>query len=312
MSVRLLRESSDTPNITNRDDTRMIRYAYGGSNGVVKNFGDELSHSISGSKFILNSGMIVLQGWEVEVASWELDLSTVTGTQYHLVYLEINVAAETAVIKSTYLTGSVPSVDLGNDLTQYPQGTARIPLYSFRISSKTISSVEKKFSVLEYEQTQIDTIKEDIFQLEERLSKLGFKEGSVASNIADTSLIAKNFLKRQGNYVLGEYAFSVSPMASLDELSQVTNFGVVPEQFRPLSNASNVPVVLRGLCQMVSASGNEVFAESYFSGFAQISKDTGIISWSTPPNLVTTGALFANVKFSTFYMQFGYEAAPLT
>ena len=305
MSVRLLRESSGTPNITNRDDTRMIRYAYGGMNGVIKNFGDELSHSTSGSKFILNSGMIVLQGWEVEVASWELDLSTVTGTQYHLVYLEVNVAAETAVIKSTYLTGSVPSVDLGNDLTQYPQGTARFPLYSFKISSKTISSVEKKFSLIGY-------TKDSISLIEERLSKLGFREGSVASNIADTSLIAKNFLKRQGNYVLGEYAFSISPMASLAELSQVTNFGVVPEQFRPLSDASNIPVVLRGLCQMVPASGNEVFAESYFSGFAQISKDTGIISWSTPPELIASGALFANVKFSTFYMQFGYEAAPLT
>lgn len=157
MSVRLLRKSSDTPNITNRDDANMIRYAYGGSDGVVKNFGSELSYIVSGSNFVLTSGKIVVQGWEVIVDSWELNLSTVTGTQYHLVYLEVNAASETAVIKSTYLTNSVPSIEPGDDLTQYLNGTARIPLYSFKISSKSISSVKKEFSVLEYTNPRIDT-----------------------------------------------------------------------------------------------------------------------------------------------------------
>ena len=36
MAIRLIRENSDTPNITNKDDARMIRYAYGGQNGYVK------------------------------------------------------------------------------------------------------------------------------------------------------------------------------------------------------------------------------------------------------------------------------------
>lgn len=152
MSIRLIRQSSDTPNITNRDDTRMTRFAYGGIDGVVQGFGSELSYAVSGSKFVLNSGCIVLQGWEVDVegTGWELDLSTVVGTQYHLVYLEVSVGVESAVIKSTYLTGSTPSIDFGDDLTKYPEGTARLPLYSFVIENGTIHSVVKKFSTLSY------------------------------------------------------------------------------------------------------------------------------------------------------------------
>lgn len=63
MPVRLIRENSDTPNITNRDDARMIRYAYGGQNGFVKGRGTELSHTVNGNVFTINSGLINLQGW---------------------------------------------------------------------------------------------------------------------------------------------------------------------------------------------------------------------------------------------------------
>lgn len=235
MSVRLLRKSSDTPNITNRDDANMIRYAYGGSDGVVKNFGSELSYSTLTSRFIINSGKVVVQGWEVNVDSWELNLSTVTNTQYHLVYLEVNTASEIASIKSAYLTGSVPSIDPGDDLTQYPNGTARIPLYSFKISSKTISSVEKKFSVLEYESTSLSQIKSRMDMAEERLSKLGFREGTITPSASD-STITKNFLRRQGNYVIGQFAGSVEDANILPPWSEndtYTVVGTIPPDFVP-------------------------------------------------------------------------------
>ena len=36
MSIRLIRQESQTPNVTNHDDARMVRYAYGGFDGFVK------------------------------------------------------------------------------------------------------------------------------------------------------------------------------------------------------------------------------------------------------------------------------------
>ena len=82
-NVRLLRESSETPNISNRDDARMIRYAYGGGNGIVSNYGAELTATYDNGIFRINSGMIVIQGWEIEVKSpgWSLSVSEIQGTQ---------------------------------------------------------------------------------------------------------------------------------------------------------------------------------------------------------------------------------------
>ena len=36
MGVRLIRQNSNTPNVTNIDDARMVRYAYGGYDGYVR------------------------------------------------------------------------------------------------------------------------------------------------------------------------------------------------------------------------------------------------------------------------------------
>ena len=36
MSIRLIRQESETPNVSNHDDARMVRYAYGGYDGFVR------------------------------------------------------------------------------------------------------------------------------------------------------------------------------------------------------------------------------------------------------------------------------------
>lgn len=336
MSVRLLRKSSDTPNITNRDDANMIRYAYGGSDGVVKNFGSELSYSTLTSRFIINSGKVVVQGWEVNVDSWELNLSTVTGTQYHLVYLEVNIASEIASIKSTYLTDSVPSIDPGDDLTQYPNGTARIPLYSFKISSKTISSVEKKFSVLEYESTNlsqintnitslksrmgiaeenIDSLEENVDSLEERLSKLGFKQGSVTipSSTSEKVVVlsSDSILKRQGNYVIGKLFLEIENGSSIGnpELDDIENalgsLGIIPKNFLPAQD-TQIHIILSGTALFgVDTQLIPAFCSARCLG--SISASTGKISTTDTPQIYSYYFFPRYVEIT-----FGYEAAPLT
>lgn len=159
MGLRLIRQKSDIPSVQNTDDARMARYAYGGYDGVVKNRGTECSHTISGTTFKINSGVIVLQGWEVEIDSngWSLSIDSLT--KYYAVYLEISLAADTAEIKSTYDTTGVPSINLGDDLTQTTNGTARLVLYTFKSTNSVISDVVKEIKNIEYVGLNFDTLK---------------------------------------------------------------------------------------------------------------------------------------------------------
>ena len=165
MGLRLIRQKSDTPNVQNTDDARMVRYAYGGYDGVVKNKGTECSYTTSGTTFKINSGVLVLQGWETEIDGngWEMSIDSLA--KYYAVYLEVNLATDTAAIKSAYATGAVPSIESGDDLTTIINGTARMILYTFKTSGGIISEVEKKVSVIRY--------------LKEIAEELGFKEASV-------------------------------------------------------------------------------------------------------------------------------------
>lgn len=177
MAVRLVRESSDVPSITNQDDTKMIRYAYGNYSGFVKDYKSELSSTVSkGNKFTIWSGRVVLQGWEVDIDSsgWSMTVVGSTGTQYYVVYLELDLSLETATIKSTYATGSVPEIPLGDDLTEHPFGVARLLLYELKVTSGNIEKASRIIPPVPY-------LSEKVAYLEERLEKMGFSEASVKS-----------------------------------------------------------------------------------------------------------------------------------
>lgn len=176
MAVKLIRENSDTPNVSNKDDARMIRYAYGGYDGYIKNRGKELSATVSGNKFTLNSGVIVLQGWEVEIDSdgWSISASVQDQTRrYFTVYCEVSLAdGGTAKIKAEYDTGAPPRVPSGDDLTNITNGTARLSLYRFEAKGGVISNVEKIVKPIEY-------LTNTVSKINQRLDAMGFKEASV-------------------------------------------------------------------------------------------------------------------------------------
>ena len=127
MAIRFIRQPSDTPNVTNSDDARMVRYAYGGYDGFVLNRGSELSHTINGNIFKINSGVVVLQGYESELDSngWELDVGSTS--RYYSVYYEVNLATQTTAIKSVYNLSSYPDIPASDDLTQSANGIACLP-----------------------------------------------------------------------------------------------------------------------------------------------------------------------------------------
>ena len=214
MGVTLIRQNSDTPNVSNTDDARMIRFAYGGRNGVVKGYGQECAYTVDGKKFSIGSGCIVLQGWEVRLDAngWEMNAGTSTAGMSYCVFLEINLAAQTAQIKSQPVggLGNYPSVPLSDDLTRNTTGTAYMHLYHFSAgadgtiidgSATALYNVKKMFSVIGYVQEEID-------ELSARVDALGFKTG-VATLVTseDWTLnsvtgIVVNTLQKQGKYSL--------------------------------------------------------------------------------------------------------------
>lgn len=152
MSVIFIRKPSETPNIQNLDDIRMVRYAYGNQNGYIKGYGQELSYTATGSTFSINSGIFVIQGAEVKIDAngWSESVSGVTNKRYYIVYGEVNLASQTAEIKSKYHTANYPTIEAGDDLTQSTDGTARVLLYRFTATNGIIADVVKVIKGIEY------------------------------------------------------------------------------------------------------------------------------------------------------------------
>ena len=139
MSIKLVRQASATPNITNREDAVMARHAYGSSRGVVGSYGNECSYSYNSSSgiFTLNSGRIVIDGWEIDIDSvgHQLYISPVMGTTYVSVFVEVDLSVESVSLNYSYGTSSYPTVTSGDNLTKYPYGKARLNLYDITFNN---------------------------------------------------------------------------------------------------------------------------------------------------------------------------------
>lgn len=254
MAIKLLRESSETPNISNKDDVKMVRYAYGGYDGIIQKYGEEYAATVTGSSLRIGSGRAVVNGWEVDIdgAGIVIDLSHMSyGSYYYTVYLEVNAELETVEVKTLYDTAEYPRVSVGDDLTEAQSGTATLELYHFIISSGTISNVARVCVLIPYGKTNHENIDNALksFQsntssnftqvntqlsshtsrlssIESRLSNLGFRQGSCSVSGANVQV---NSLKRQGKYVIMDVVLYVPG----------TSFTLyIPSGFRPKSSVS--------------------------------------------------------------------------
>ena len=226
MGLRLIRQESETPNVSNHDDARMVRYAYGGYDGYVKNRGQEIGSTVSGTSFVVQSGVLNLQGWEVEIDANGVSIPTsasVTNKTYFSVYLEVNCATDTAEIKSLTDTAGFPDVPAGDDLTENTIGTARLLLYHFTATGGVIADVEKLVQEIPYGS---EALKQAVDAINQRLDELGFSEGYVELPSNGDGIT----LKRQGNYVLAEFNV-IGPMGEAND--PASYYVLIPEEFAP-------------------------------------------------------------------------------
>lgn len=145
MGYRFIRQPSDAPTVSNRDDARLFRYALGDYNGYIKNYRSELSYTINGLDFTINSGVVVLQGYETEIDSSGATINLIYSPtrHYYVVYYEVNLATQTTKIDSVYDTVGDPTLTHTEDLTANTDGISQMELYRFYVQSGVVYSVSK-------------------------------------------------------------------------------------------------------------------------------------------------------------------------
>lgn len=251
MAITLLRRQSETPTVLGQDDSRILRYATGGYDGVTKGYADECGYEITGSTLHIKSGETILNGWQAVIDSSGVDVTLGSSATklYFSIYVEydLRIAAEPVItIKSQYDTASYPDIAVGEDLTENPYGIRRMLLYTATGQNNTISDVTRKFELCEVGKIKnaVNSIyaqyakyaSEDTSKgtIEERLTNLGFKQGNIilSSDVSasqGTSGIAPAIIKL-GNmcYIFGRYTH--------DGVGSSFVIGTIPEEFRPKDN----------------------------------------------------------------------------
>lgn len=254
MGIRMVREPGATPNINNIDDIIPFRYAYGNQDGYVINRGNELAYTINGNEFKINSGRVVVQGAESEIdangATVIVDASNST-KQYYTIYYKVNLATNVVSIESKYDIAGYPTIDGGDDLTKTTSGYATLELYHFEAQSGVISNVEKLVKAIEYSGTALVGYDISKGTVEERLTRLGFREATITFYTESSSGGWLNCgsmrFTRQGNYVV---AFNLGSIPFTAKIGNTKNYytdknlGVLPVEYRP---KVNITIVGHGL-----------------------------------------------------------------
>lgn len=163
MALRLIRKNNQEE-VTAYDDATLFHLAKGHDytgttrggifQGVYNSFGFIVDNAnLSGSKFILKSGMGMLYGRQFELPgneTLEYSVSSLKSGAYVVIYAEISITDtdETINIKSAYSMSGYPSI--GNtDNYKNKKGVATMILYRFRYENGKIGSVEKVAYVYE-------------------------------------------------------------------------------------------------------------------------------------------------------------------
>ena len=272
MSINLIRKNSDTPNIRNIDDARIMRYATYGKSGIIKDYGEEVALSQGASNILhIGTGEIVHQGWQVEIASSgeDITLDNRDSVEYYTIYLEINLliaSNQTARILSMKANNTYPIIDPGDDLTQTPTGTSRVEIaHIMLIPATSIFAITPLLQVMPYYPTyslEAGYASSDHSKgtIEQRLTDLGFKQGSlVVSGSGYSSLsIPTNSLVKQGQMVRCDLSANIVDSSSGFNLTITT-----PTQFIPNTTQRITIEIVVDVRIYMEGSGEEIIPTAY-------------------------------------------------
>lgn len=317
MAIKMVREPSDSPNITNLDDFVGLRYSYGDQDGYCVGKGSEVDHSVSGSTFKVLSGRVVVQGVECDIDANGVDIiiDSVATKRYHTVYAQVSLATMTSTVLESYDTAGYPAVNKGDDLNENTIGTARTPLYTFISQNGVISSVTKVIQPIQYAYQQVASLKTGLQNgtvavkiaqyasqdtskgtIESRLTRLGFKSGSTSIPYGTA------YLKRQGNYVILNLLISYSRIwETSSPLYTGGTLCTLPEAFRP-SQAFSTDI---GGEAVQSSKLERCWYKATLNFYP-----SGVVSITKPTSARTVLDAFAEIpcRIVTLQAQLGFEA----
>lgn len=230
MAINMVREPSLTPNIKNIDDIIPMRYAYGNQDGYVIGKGTEINATNNGSSLTIGSGRIVLQGVEADIDAngVTLTIENLPIKKYFSVYLKVNLGANTVSIETGEDTTTYPESEPSDDLTHTSSGIAYLELYRFTAINGVISEVQKIAKAIEYSGTALVGYDINKGTVEERLTRLGFKQGVVSYDGVPQTDYSYASIKKQGKYVI----FSANTFNK--NVQKIT----VPQDFKPKAETS--------------------------------------------------------------------------
>lgn len=192
----------------------------------------------------------------------------------------------------------------------YVKNATRAKDVSDTINNKPITDIFENDGVTVKEATQAkyaqyadaDTTKGTI---EERLTNLGFREGSIS--LASEITATQNKLTRQGNYCLLTLRLDSSSTLST---SSTTTIGVIPEEFRPKEDITTS--FIYGTAGLSYPSVDPAYMKCFAMftlGYVVTIKTDGTITCLT--NYTQSGMLSMGGAIGALLIQTGWEANPL-
>lgn len=276
MAIKMVREPNETPNISNIDDIIPMRYAYGNQNGYVIGKGNEISNTVNGLNFTVNSGRLVLQGVEcdIDASGVTVTIDNIATKRYYTVYLQVNLGTNTATVLATYDTASYPTLPTSDDLTENSTGIAYLGLYHFTATGGIISEIDKIVENVKY--TEDIKIKNTIN--------------------SDTSTIANNIVFN-GN---GGVNKVVVPFTQSGNIFSNSNIDILQVKFRFLSTFE-YDTAYRFLIN----SNGDITAGSYSTSEYDINKDyifqPSMIKRTNDAYVMELSCVNDNKTFSVYY-----------
>lgn len=152
MGVRIVRQSSDTPNVNNIDDIIPMRYAYGNQDGYTIGVGSELSADYENGTFTVNSGRAVIQGTEIVIDANGLSTTLDTGleTRYFKIYLKTNLDSDIAELENYYSTVSYDDIPEPASGEVISGNTAYLLLYTLKLNGAVEAEKTKVVRQIDY------------------------------------------------------------------------------------------------------------------------------------------------------------------
>ena len=150
MGIRIVRQSTETPNVVNVDDITAFRYAYGNQNGYKIGIGSELSANYENGVFTVGSGHAVIQGadYVVDGNGINTTLDTGVGTRYFKIYLKVNL--DTAELASYYSTNGYDNIPEPTSGSLIAGENVYMLLYTLKLDGATQTEISKVVKQIDY------------------------------------------------------------------------------------------------------------------------------------------------------------------